>query len=595
MLVAVPAICITLISGVKSIRATYAETLTQMESIATLREAQIDLLTAGFQTQLDLVMTDPDINWVLPVSGFPKLRGDASLRLKLHFEKTLREIPDFKELFLMDEAATIHLSTEEIHESHSLESSKSESLKLPFIVPRQSNNDSGFSGMVLVSPIYNTNNDILAYLGASLPLDMLNRILTGKTGLGNSGETYLINNNGKLLTDTKIAETEWKASSPQHFSNLASGSLISGTYVSYHGEKVIGLYRKLPLLNAVLATEQLRTEILTAPIRTILFNTLLMLGAVLTTIFIGLFILQRLISRPLEELADAAKRIAEGDLEYRFKSNRKDEIGVVATNLNLMTENLFEAIEEARRAGELEKAKDEAEEANRAKSAFLANMSHELRTPMNAIIGFSRIVKRKSKDVLDKKQIENIDKVLASADHLLGLINTILDISKIEAGRMDIQSSTFEIGSILKGIVATSQPMLNEGVQLECDLPSVLTQMHSDQDKIKQILLNLLSNAAKFTHKGKITLTATRNSDIVEIAVTDTGIGMTQEALSRVFEEFQQADGSTTREYGGTGLGLSISRNLAQLLGGDLVAISEKGQGSTFRLTLPIHYQENVA
>jgi PAS domain S-box-containing protein len=239
---------------------------------------------------------------------------------------------------------------------------------------------------------------------------------------------------------------------------------------------------------------------------------------------------------------------------------------------------------------ELKKARASAEAANQAKSAFLANMSHELRTPLNAIIGFTRIVRRKSEGVLPEKQTDNLEKVLTSAEHLLSLINTVLDIAKIEAGRMDVLAASFRVAALIDLCANTAQPLLKPGVNLEKELDERLTYVYSDQDKIRQIVLNLLSNAAKFTHDGKIVLAARQDGDNLRISVSDTGIGISAEALPRIFKEFQQADTSTTRQYGGTGLGLSISRNLAHLLGGDLTVESKLGKGSIFTLIIPIQY-----
>jgi len=263
-------------------------------------------------------------------------------------------------------------------------------------------------------------------------------------------------------------------------------------------------------------------------------------------------------------------------------------LSTIATNVGTVMHN-------AQLYSEARLARSEAEKANKAKSAFLANMSHELRTPLNAIIGFTRIVHRKSQSLLPEKQIENLEKVLVSAEHLLALINTTLDIAKIEAGRMDVLASNFRIEPLIDLCINTTAPMIKPRVKLEKQVDPNLDLVYSDQDKIRQIVLNLLSNAAKFTPEGHILVSAGyEKEDQLRIDVQDTGIGINPEAMPRIFKEFQQADNSTTRQYGGTGLGLSISRNLARLLGGDIAVVSEPGKGSTFSLIVPVHYKSRT-
>ena len=244
----------------------------------------------------------------------------------------------------------------------------------------------------------------------------------------------------------------------------------------------------------------------------------------------------------------------------------------------------------------LRQAKEQAEDASRTKSNFLANMSHELRTPMNAIIGFTRLVMRRSKDVLATKQYENLEKILISADHLLSLINDVLDLSKIEAGRVDIMAEEFPLEPLVDECLRTVEPMVKgDSLELVKDIDPLLPVLFADQDRLKQILLNLLSNAVKFTEQGSVTVSARRHDRGVALAVRDTGIGIPEEATARVFEEFRQADGSTTRQYGGTGLGLSISRHLARLMGGDITLESTVGEGSTFTIAMPLRYQDETA
>jgi len=244
------------------------------------------------------------------------------------------------------------------------------------------------------------------------------------------------------------------------------------------------------------------------------------------------------------------------------------------------------------RTRELQEANQRLETASQHKSEFLANMSHELRTPLNAIIGFTRLVMRRSKDVLAERQYENLEKILISADHLLKLINDILDLSKIEAGRMEVRPVSVRVDTLVDECLRTVEPMVkSERVRLVKAVDADLPPLTTDEDKLKQILINLLSNAVKFTEAGTVTVAAGLRNGHIAISVTDTGIGIPHDALELIFEEFRQVDSSTTRKYGGTGLGLSISRHFARLLGGDITVTSTIGSGSIFTVAVPLAYR----
>ncbi|HWO42552.1 MAG TPA: ATP-binding protein [Candidatus Eisenbacteria bacterium] len=251
------------------------------------------------------------------------------------------------------------------------------------------------------------------------------------------------------------------------------------------------------------------------------------------------------------------------------------------------------AIENVRLFQEIQDKNAQLEAANKHKSQFLANVSHELRTPLNSIIGFTRIVLRRMEGQLPALQKENLQKVLISSEHLLNLINELLDLAKIEAGRMEAFAETFKLDEIIRVATTTVEPLLRNGnVKLVTEIASDIPPMRTDRDKLKQCVLNLLSNAVKFTEKGEIKVAARRDDGLLKLTVSDTGIGMNQEAQKYIFDEFRQADMSSTRKYGGTGLGLAIVKKFINLMGGDIVVESEVGKGSKFTITLPMELKQ---
>jgi GAF domain-containing protein/DNA-binding response OmpR family regulator len=279
---------------------------------------------------------------------------------------------------------------------------------------------------------------------------------------------------------------------------------------------------------------------------------------------IGVFVLARSIVRPFS------------DKQIELVTTFADQAAIAIENVRL-----FEEIQDKSRQLEL---------ASQHKSQFLANMSHELRTPLNAIIGVTEMLREDAETL--KQDVEPLDRVLGAARHLLALINDILDLSKIEAGRMELHLESFPLASLIDDVAKTIEPMAAKNrnhIVIDCR-PDVGT-MHADQTRFRQALLNLASNANKFTENGTVTIAAQAqrldDRDWVTIAVSDTGIGMTQEQIGKLFQEFSQADASTTRKYGGTGLGLAISKRFCQMMGGDITVESQPGHGSSFTIRLP--------
>jgi signal transduction histidine kinase len=247
------------------------------------------------------------------------------------------------------------------------------------------------------------------------------------------------------------------------------------------------------------------------------------------------------------------------------------------------------AIQNARLFREIEDKSRQIEAANRHKSEFLANMSHELRTPLNAIIGFSEVLQEKLFGELNEKQAEYTDDILTSGRHLLSLINEILDLSKVEAGRMELELASFDLPlAIDNARTFVRERATKHGINLDVTVDERLGEFIGDERKIKQVLLNLLSNAVKFTPEGgRIGINARQADGSVEISVSDTGVGIAPEDQARIFEEFRQVGGDNAKKVEGTGLGLTLAKKFVELHGGKIWVTSEVGKGSTFTFTLP--------
>lgn len=314
-----------------------------------------------------------------------------------------------------------------------------------------------------------------------------------------------------------------------------------------------------------------------------------LLGMGTLFLFFGLFLawlIRFIVIRPILDLVAATKVISQGNLQMRLDVSREDEFGYLARFFNNMLEWLSD------QQSRLEKAVHEAQAANHAKSAFLANMSHELRTPLNAIIGYSEMLQEDAVIAGQAHCVPDLQKIKIAGKHLLSLINEVLDISKIEAGKMALYVEEFDVKSIVQDVGSTITPLMSRNNNtLALHVDANIGAMCADVTKVRQALFNLLGNANKFTENGNIRLSVKRISeqdkDWITFEVADTGIGMTPEQCARLFRPFTQADTSTTRKYGGTGLGLTISRHFCMMMGGDISVASEIGKGSVFTIKLP--------
>ncbi|MEG3858893.1 sensor histidine kinase [Microcoleus sp. herbarium12] len=404
----------------------------------------------------------------------------------------------------------------------------------------------------------------------------------------------------KLLGNAKLSglNPQQRLLFQQNLNNFATGSNAAKLeQFSQDSAKLASSFRDK-------ADEAFRTYEQAEKLGTLILGCSLLVSAAIAAVLAAYT--SRAIARPLEATTLITQRVTEeSNFDLQVPVTTSDEVGVLAVSINELIQRVAEYTED------LQEAKIAAEAANRSKSAFLANMSHELRTPLNAIINYSEMLQEDAQDSGSEDFLPDLEKIQTAGKHLLDMISDILDISKIEAGHVTLYLENFDVATMIEEVMTTAQPLVEKkGNALALQAKGELGTMYADQPKVRQILLNLLSNAAKFTEKGVITIGVERiknakpkptkrnknndvnsgsnySSQLLIFRVSDTGIGMTDEQLEQIFKPFTQADASTTKKYGGTGLGLTISQRLCQILGGEISVESEDGKGSTFIVTLP--------
>ena len=479
----------------------------------------------------------------------------------------------------------------------------------------------GNASMVsLTIPVIGKDKEFLGVAGADLDLDEVQSMVSrSRIGLGSAESrdkavsqlAYLVSRSGRIIAHPDETLMLRKDFPGAEVSTLPAGLEIAGrkegfTTFSAGGQSMGAYWATAPLTQwkLVLIVPE---SIILEPVVQMTWQTLqVALGGIVLAVVLVTFVARRF-SKPILRLGAASTALQEGEFDTHQLSDltrRADEIGDLARTFETMADriksrerdlaewnkNLESTVQQ--RTSELAHAVELAEAANRTKSAFLANMSHELRTPMNAIIGYSEMLVEEAEDLGQETFVPDLKKIQSAGKHLLELINDVLDLSKIESGKMTLYCEDIEVAAMVRDVEATIMPLLKKNRNtLATEIPEDVGLMHSDLTKIRQSLFNLLSNAAKFTQDGTIRLVVTTHTkkrrQFVSFAISDTGIGMKPEQLSRLFEPFTQADESTTRKYGGTGLGLAISRRFCRMMEGDIEAASTEGQGSTFTITLP--------
>ncbi|MBN9418635.1 MAG: sensor histidine kinase [Candidatus Eremiobacteraeota bacterium] len=397
-------------------------------------------------------------------------------------------------------------------------------------------------------------------------------------------DVFLTTHEGWMISSNrKVDRSSFRQTVPCGDSFQEPGHSIDG-YLDYSGRIVAGAWQPVPGTNFMVLV-QINRDIISVPKGMAERSALsISLGLSLLMATIGFLVAERLL-KPLRRLTRAAHALAEGQRSVRVRLRRGDEIGDLGDTFDRMAASLETTLLA------LEGARDEALAAYRAKSRFLANMTHELRTPLNAIIGYSEMLIAEVGDKGEQQWVEDLGVIRRSGKDLLALINSILDLSKMEADKMSVDVGTFILFDLLQEVSQVVVPLVREKNNTYlCDYHAA-DEVTQDRTKLKQVLLNLISNSAKFTKDGTIEVHAEVVGKTFILKVTDSGIGMTEEQCARVFEEFAQADESTTRKYGGTGLGLAIVKRFVELMGGSVAVTSQEGEGTTFAVSLPSVYR----
>lgn len=460
--------------------------------------------------------------------------------------------------------------------------------------------------MTLAVPIERVAGERIGILFTEIDLKHVGQLMANLR-FGDGGRAYVIDPTGRLIAHPDLSLVLQGSDSSEHpliaapFASDESSETANALVArNVGGEKVFTSQASVPGLSWVVLVEQPVREIYMSVYASIARTAALLLVGFLMAILATWLIGQRIV-RPLEALREGVTRIRQGDLDGRLELKTGDEIESLADEFNAMARHLRDAYtglehKVAERTDELRTANRKLAEASEHKSQFLANVNHELRTPLSSIIGYARLLRRETAGQISSLQRENLDDLLRNAERLLGLIESLLDFAKIEAGKLEIHVEPVKIDELIHRATAAIQPMLDrESVRLVRDVPVDMGPAQTDPELLRQIIFNLLGNAVKFTDRGEIRVSACRENGHIKLAVADTGIGIEKADFERIFEEFDRGRLTSDGNHRGTGLGLAIVKRLVDALGGSIVVDSRLGEGSKFTVTLPINGSKAVS
>ena len=461
----------------------------------------------------------------------------------------------------------------------------------------RSKGDSSVAAVVIAVPILDAGRHLVGFLAGTVNLSEVQRLST-YSRIGVNGQAVVVDRRGRVIAHPR---DDWRLEAKDLSSAaIFQQSLGQETGVSWYTDPDGNIQRAagfatVPVVGWKVWVSQPVAELRSELTPLIQSTVEWLLVAIVLALVLG-FLGAAWITRPVDELNRAASRIAQGDFVTPLKVREQfaaKELRALAHTFNQMAHRLsgaYQTLEEkvSQRTSELQAANQELARANKLKSEFLANVSHELRTPLSAIIGFSQILLDGIDGPVNEDQHQDILQVNKSGQSLLALINQILDLSKIEAGKMELSVERVELPALITSILESISPLAQEkGLRIETRFAPGLPAVEGDAARLKQVLINLLSNAVKFTERGHVEVIAQPSGRMVRITVKDTGIGISAESQRVIFDEFVQGDGSSTRKHGGTGLGLSIVRKLVEMHGGAITVSSEPGRGSIFTFTVP--------